>query len=194
MLLYRHHGGKGGIEEAVAQLQAIVAAHTQIITQIDLLKASQRAQQPGKHVESQVHAQRGTLQYQGVLVAIHREAGQAVALSMHQAQARRHGIEALATLQGPDQTLTQQRLVYVLVHLACQDTHTNLRAAVKIAAPEKNAVVTVAIHYGAVVRLPRDAGNFTIVDPGMPLVLAPFAPSTQNYPWIHDAFFRPAVP
>src|SRR5215471_6416517 len=101
MLLYWHSGREGNVEEAVAQLQAIVAAHTQIVAQIDMLKASQLAQQPGKNVESQVHTQRGTLQHQGVLVALHCEAGQAIALSMHQAQARRHGIEALATLQGP---------------------------------------------------------------------------------------------
>ncbi len=134
MLLYRHDGREGNVEEAVAQLQAIVTAHTQIIAEIDLLKASQFAQQPGKHVEPQVHAQRGTLQHQRVLVAIHREAGQAIPLGMHQAQARRRGVEALAALQGPGQTPTQQRLIHVLVHLACQDTHANLRAAVKIAA------------------------------------------------------------
>src|SRR5262249_38122203 len=46
MLLYRHDGREGDIEEAVAQLQTIVATHTQIIAQIDLLQASQFAQQP----------------------------------------------------------------------------------------------------------------------------------------------------
>src|SRR4029453_1340131 len=135
MLLYRHDGGEGGVEEAVAQLQAIVASHTQIVAQIDLLKASQFTQQPGEDIASQIHPQRGTLQYQRVLVAIYCEAGQAVPLGMHQAQARRRGVEALATLQGPGQTPTQQRLVHSLIYLACEDTHANLRAAIKIATP-----------------------------------------------------------
>ena len=117
------------------------------------------------------------MQHQRVLVAIHREPRQAVPLGMHQAQAHRRGVETLATLQGPGQTPTQQRLIDVLVHLAGQDTHANLRATVKIAAPEKHTVVTIAIHHVAVARLPRNAGNFTIVDPGMSLVLTPFAPS-----------------
>src|SRR5205085_12668470 len=107
-------------EEAVAQLQTIVAAHTQIIAEIDLLKAGQVAQQPGEDVESRVHPQRRTLQHQRVLVAIYREARQAVPLGMHQAQARRRGVETLATLQSPGQTPTQQRLIDALVHLTGQ--------------------------------------------------------------------------
>jgi hypothetical protein len=85
MLMYRHQSGKGRVEEPMAQLQAVIASHTQVIAQIHVLKTSQLTQQPSEDIAPQVHTQGGTLQHQRLLVAIHREARQTITLGMHQA-------------------------------------------------------------------------------------------------------------
>jgi hypothetical protein len=49
--------------------------------------------------------------------------------------------------------------------------------------------MTVAIDHLPVLWVPGDLPDFAIVDPGMPLMLAPFTPATKNNAWIHKAFY-----